>query len=176
MSLCDVVIWIPCRTSAKWLSHLNFMAWVDIFRRWFSLRQQQQRPQSNSHTRLQLAGSPTEFLAAIAYQVGSLSEFPILSHLHSQPGRRCSLVQVVRLAVNSLPALRPSSFPLAHLLRPAAFLHLVAPTFLLRPSGSARLTLQTRKLWLVHVATDRPRALLLTCPNVKNLQKQTTNK
>ena len=39
--------------------------------------------------------------------------------------------------------------------------------------GVARLTLQTRKLWLVGPCRDRPSsALLLTCPNVNNLSKK----
>ena len=36
----------------------------------------------------------------------------------------------------------------------------------------ARLTLQTRKLRLVGVATDRHARYILTCPNVKNVKKQ----
>ena len=98
------------------LATLTPMAWVDVFHRRFSLRQQQQRPQSNSFIRLQTA-VPTEFFAIIAFQVAAahFQDFPILSHLCSQPGRCYILVrfcaplvaaQLVRLAVNSLPALR----------------------------------------------------------------------
>ena len=52
------------------LATLTPMASVDIFRRRFSLRQQHQRPQSNSLTRLQPA-VPAEFLAFVANQVAS---------------------------------------------------------------------------------------------------------
>ena len=39
----------------------------------------------------------------------------------------------------------------------------------------AKLTLQTRKLWLVGVATGPSSTLPLTCPNVKNLEKVKRN-
>ena len=46
--------------------------------------------------------------------------------------------------------------------------------FLIATFIDARLTLQTRKLWLVGWCRDRPsRALPLTCPNVKNLKTKT---
>ena len=87
------------------LASLTPMVWVDIFRRRFSLRWQQLRPQGNFLTR----------------------------HLHSQSGRRDCLARVcapfvaaqrVRGAVNALPA-----WSLAQFLRPATSLYLVAPTF-----------------------------------------------
>ena len=116
------------------LATLTRTAWVNIFRRRFSLRQQQ-RPQSNSLSRLQPA-VPTESLAVIANQVAAapFSGFPILSYFHSQPGQRCNLVrfcallvaaQLVRLAVKldfflsarvSLAASRVSQLCCSHVL------------------------------------------------------------
>ena len=101
-------------------------------------RQQQQRPESNSFTRLQPA-VPTELLAIIVDQFAAAHfEDPILPHLYNQPGRRVCVVrfyallvasQLVRLAVNSLLAFRLPPSPLAPLLRPATALHFIAPTF-----------------------------------------------
>ena len=84
------------------------MAQVDIDRRRFSLRQQQQRPQSNSLTRLQPA-VPTQLVAVNAHQVAAAHfqnfQFCLISAA-SQVGAAAWFVSVLLWSLLSLFALR----------------------------------------------------------------------
>ena len=94
---------IEFRMPEQWgyeLATLTPMAWVDIFHRRFLLRQQlQQRPQSNSLTRLQPAVS-TEFLAVFGNQVAAAhsQNFPFcIISTASQVGAAAWFVSVLTL-------------------------------------------------------------------------------
>ena len=111
------------------LATLTPMAWVDIFRQRFTLKQQQWL-QSGSKQQSLLVSSPS---LLIRLPQPTVQEFQ-LSHFHSQPSRRCSLVRFSALVVAARLVLRPAVSP-----------DLVAPTFYFRPCAvtplCARVTL-----------------------------------